>query len=133
MALFGAPFRQEDHALRALNAALAMQKAHAAWMEQRGRQGAPARPLGIGVASGHVVLGAYGTSNRMEYTALGPAVNLASRLCDAAEAGEILTVPYSAGQAAARAGGFAAFTSKGSMQLKNIPEPVEVLSLKRTT
>jgi len=94
MALFGAPFHQKDHARRALNAAVSIQLAHRGWMESRLAGGLPHRPLGIGLAAGETVVGAYGTHNRMEYTALGHVVNLASRLCGAAEAGEILTTPF---------------------------------------
>lgn len=70
----------------------------------------------------------------MEYTALGHVVNLASRLCGAAEAGEILTTPhtreaalYDAPQGKSRCAFF--FFSKGKMHFKNIQETVEVLSI----
>ena len=136
MALFGAPFKQKDHAWRALKAAADMQKAHREWMEKRSAEGKISRPLGIGIATGAVVAGAYGTSNRMEYTALGHAVNLASRLCDAAEGGEILTIPFTAEEARRHApasgpdsGLFPALTPKGTLQLKNIKDPVEVISV----
>jgi len=133
MALFGAPFRQGDHARRALTAAVAMQRAHREWMAERAAGGRPCRPLGIGVATGETVVGAYGTRNRMEYTALGHVVNLASRLCGAAEAGEILTTPFTRDTALsgapANAGPLSlSFLSKGKMRFKNIQEPVEVLS-----
>jgi len=134
MALFGAPLRREDHALQALNASAAIQQAHRRWMEERGAGGRPCRPLGIGVATGETVVGAYGTHNRMEYTALGHVVNLASRLCGAAEAGEILTTPFTRDEAlrSAPAGigpGYLSFLSKGKMHFKNIQETVEVIAI----
>lgn len=134
MALFGAPFRQADHARRALNAAVSIQLAHRGWMEKRTTGGLPCRPLGIGLVAGETVVGAYGTSKRMEYTALGHVVNLASRLCGAAEAGEILTTPFTreAAQCAAPEGkGRCAFSffSKGKMHFKNIQETVEVIAI----
>src|SRR5258706_14144067 len=46
--------------------------------------------VGIGVASGFVTVGVIGAASRLEYTAVGPAVNLASRLCSEAAHGEIL-------------------------------------------
>jgi adenylate cyclase len=46
--------------------------------------------IGVGVASGRVTVGAIGSGGRMEYGAVGTAVNLASRLCSAAGAGEVL-------------------------------------------
>ncbi|HBA59495.1 MAG TPA: adenylate/guanylate cyclase domain-containing response regulator [Elusimicrobia bacterium] len=132
MALFGAPFRQADHARRALNAAVAIQAAHRVWMDKRSAVGLPYRPLGIGLAAGETVVGAYGTSTRMEYTALGHVVNLASRLCGAAGAGETLTTPYTRESALRDAPGRAgrcafSFLPKGKMNFKNIQETVEVI------
>jgi len=46
--------------------------------------------LGIGVASGYVTVGVLGGSERLEYAAVGPPVNLAARLCARAESGQIL-------------------------------------------
>jgi class 3 adenylate cyclase len=46
--------------------------------------------VGVGVASGFVTVGVIGAASRLEYTAVGPAVNLASRLCAEAAHGEIL-------------------------------------------
>ncbi len=134
MALFGAPFRQSDHARRALDAAASIQQAHKRWMAERQAGGRPCRPLGIGVATGETVVGAYGTHNRMEYTALGHVVNLASRLCGAAGAGEILTTPHTreaalCGAPAGGSPGCASFLPKGKMLFKNIQEPVEVISI----
>jgi adenylate cyclase len=137
MAIFGAPFKQKDHALRALKAAVAMQAAHAAWMGARAAAGLPLMPLGIGLAAGETVVGAYGTRSRMEYTALGHVVNLASRLCGAAQGGEILTTPFTRGSASGSAGqgaepGGFVFTPKGKLVFKNIPEPVDVIAAAAT-
>jgi class 3 adenylate cyclase len=70
----------------------------------------------------------------MEYTALGHVVNLASRLCGAAKAGEILTTPFTRDAAlrnipAGAVPGFLSFLSKGKMRFKNIQETVEVISI----
>jgi adenylate cyclase len=46
--------------------------------------------VGVGVASGFVTVGVIGGTERLEYTAVGPAVNLAARLCARAEAGQML-------------------------------------------
>ncbi|MFA6435266.1 MAG: response regulator [Elusimicrobiales bacterium] len=134
MALFGAPFRQKDHARRALAAAALIQQAHRKWMEERSAGGRPCRPLGIGVATGETVVGAYGTHRRMEYTALGHVVNLASRLCGAAGGGEILTTPYTRDAALCDAPGNSgpcslSFVSKGKLRFKNIQEMVEVIAI----
>ena len=71
--------------------------------------------LGIGVSSGKVTVGAIGTSARMEYTAVGMAVNLAARLCAAAVDGEILLDHRTVELASAEG-----VTPRGSMQVKGL-------------
>jgi class 3 adenylate cyclase len=90
MAVFGAPVTQDDHARRAVNAALRMQSRMLEVNEVRKTRGE--RPLGIGVGinSGVAVAGNMGSTNRLNYTVVGDAVNLASRLAGQARAGEIL-------------------------------------------
>ena len=46
--------------------------------------------IGIGISSGHVVMGNMGCDARMEHTVIGPTVNLAARLCSKAQAGELV-------------------------------------------
>ena len=84
MAEFGAPLPQADHARRALRAAVALQQVAVEfrhWMTERfaGRE-LPEFAIGIGVHSGEAVVGNIGSSARMEYTAIGDTVNIASRL-----------------------------------------------------
>lgn len=84
MALFGAPLAHEDHARRALLAGLAI------------RERAPVA-VRIGLNSGAVVVGAIGDDLRMDYTAFGDTTILAARLQAAAQAGEVLVSPETAG------------------------------------
>lgn len=84
MVEFGSPLPLADHALRAARAALALQRVaqdFAGWMQQRfaGRD-LPPFAVGIGLHSGEAVLGNIGSPIRMEFTAIGDTVNLASRL-----------------------------------------------------
>jgi class 3 adenylate cyclase/CHASE2 domain-containing sensor protein len=84
MAEFGAPLAQADHARRALRAAVALRAVAVefrSWVERRfaGRD-LPEFDIGIGVHSGEAVIGNIGSSVRMEYTAIGDTVNIASRL-----------------------------------------------------
>jgi len=131
MALFGAPIQQPDHAGRAIAAAVAMQNAHQQWMAGRGAQKRPSRPLGIGLASGEVVVGSYGTPRRMEYTALGQAVHLAANLTEIAEDSEILTTPATRDEAVQHTAAPAPwhFTPKGDFPFKHRKELVPVVKV----
>ncbi|MFC1976198.1 GAF domain-containing protein [Chloroflexota bacterium] len=89
MALFGAPFPQEDHALRAVRAGLAMQKAHQTVMEIWQDRGVKTAPIGIGIATGELIVGEMGCPQRADYTVIGRAANLGARICGAADAGQV--------------------------------------------
>jgi adenylate cyclase len=80
MAYFGAPLAQADHAERAVRCALGMQRALATVNKARAARGEGALRLGVGVHSGPVIVGDIGTAQRREFTAIGDAVNVASRL-----------------------------------------------------
>jgi len=80
MAVFGAPVPQPDDALQAVKAALEMQSRLAKINENFKSRGLPEIRTGIGLHSGQVVAGNMGHVERMEYTVIGDAVNLASRL-----------------------------------------------------
>ncbi len=80
MAVFGAPFPQEDHADRALRAALAMHERQAAVNAAWAEDGLAPFGLGIGLSSGDVAAALLGSDERLEYTLVGDTVNLAQRL-----------------------------------------------------
>jgi adenylate cyclase len=90
MAQWGAPLGNPDDADRALQAAVDMMAAldalNARWREQ----GRPTLEIGIGLNYGEAFAGNIGSERRLEFTVIGDTVNTASRLCSAAEAGEIL-------------------------------------------
>ena len=89
MAIFGAPIPFGDHATRAIKAAQSMRKAQ----EEANRSRVPEARLAFraGINSGHVVAGDIGSIKRMEYTVLGNAVNVASRLVKATpDSGKII-------------------------------------------
>ncbi len=78
--IFGAPVTMHDHADRALATALAMQAALDGLNAHRTQEGWPLMRQGIGINTGIVVAGQIGSDARMDYTVIGDAVNLASRL-----------------------------------------------------
>ncbi len=90
MALWGAPIPHEDDADRAIRAAVGMHRALAALNEKWVAEGRPAIGVGIGINYGEVFAGNIGSHLRLEYTVIGDAVNVASRLCSKAGKGEIL-------------------------------------------
>ena len=88
MAVFNAPVPQEDHALRAARTALAMQAAIAEY--NRAVTDDVALQWGIGLSLGPAIVGNIGAEQQMNFTAIGDVVNLAQRLQEKAEAGQIL-------------------------------------------
>jgi class 3 adenylate cyclase len=91
MAVFGAPVAQDDHADRAMSAAVAMISRQAAVNARWAAEGLPAFGLGIGVSTGPVAAALLGSEERLEYTVVGDTVNLAQRLQDQARpAGRIV-------------------------------------------
>ncbi len=90
MALWGAPIGHEDDPDRAMQAAIAMQRAIASLNEKWEAQGRPGISVGIGINYGETFAGNIGSHLRLEYTVIGDAVNVASRLCSNAHGGEVL-------------------------------------------
>ena len=82
-------FSGERKALNAIEAAVDIQRTIARLNAKRKGAGEPLLHVGVGVASGVAVLGSVGSRDRMDYTAIGDTVNLASRLCDIAGPSDI--------------------------------------------
>ncbi|MDH5298207.1 MAG: adenylate/guanylate cyclase domain-containing protein, partial [Desulfobulbaceae bacterium] len=80
MAIWGAPLDDEDHAANAVRAALEMIKRLQELRWQWEREGLPPIDIGIGINSGIMSVGNFGSAERFDYTVLGDNVNLASRL-----------------------------------------------------
>jgi len=80
MALYNAPFDQPDHAVRAVQTALEFQERVKALSHRwEAKCGSPLKN-GVGINTGEAVVGILGSAQRLEYTAIGDTVNLASRL-----------------------------------------------------
>jgi adenylate cyclase len=80
MAFWGAPLPLEDHAVKACQTALAMQRAMSSLQDRWQERGYPLLTTRIGMHSGPLVAGNVGSRERFNYTVLGDTVNLASRL-----------------------------------------------------
>jgi adenylate cyclase len=90
IALFGAPVPLPEAELKAVECALDMQKVLAEFNRSRVAQGLEEIKIGVGINTGHVVTGAIGSSRALQYTAIGDAMNVASRLCSTAKADQII-------------------------------------------
>ena len=90
MVVFGAPRPDPQHAYHAAACAVLMQHLASELNRRREAAGEPPVYLRIGVNSGDMLAGVLGSQQRVEYTVVGDAVNLASRLCGEARPGEAL-------------------------------------------
>ncbi len=90
MALFGAPVDKQQSALSSIKCAVAICDILKVWNRERKTEGLLPVDMGIGIHSGCAVVGNMGAENRLNYTALGSSVNLASRICSIAGPSEVL-------------------------------------------
>lgn len=124
MTIFNDPFPCPDPTMRAVRMALAMQgrfRELAADWRKRGYD----LDLGIGIAAGYATLGKIGFEARWEYSAVGSVVNMASRLCDEAQGGQILLGPraYAAVESSVQV------QPIGPLTLKGFQRPVPAFNL----
>src|SRR5215469_9936899 len=122
-ALFGAPIAYEDHPRRALHAALRMQedlRRYGGDLQERGT--APVE-IRVGVATGEVVMRSITTrEGHTEYTPIGNAVNLASRIQGLARTGTVVASESTRKLVE----GYFALKSLGAARVKGIAEPVPI-------
>ena len=90
MALFGAPIAHEDHARRAVLAALGLQKLLREHRVELGERHGVELRARMGINTGWVVVGGIGDQLRQDYTAIGDTTNLAARLQEIADPGTVL-------------------------------------------
>ncbi|HEX4184221.1 MAG TPA: adenylate/guanylate cyclase domain-containing protein [Xanthobacteraceae bacterium] len=124
MLLLNAPVPCPEPALRGLRMALEMQEA-AQVLIARWRARGHAIGFGVGLAKGPATVGRIGYEGRSDYTAIGNVVNLASRICGAAEDGQILIDAT----AAAEIGEAVMLAPLGTRPLRGFAEAVPVFSV----
>jgi len=129
MALFGAPLAHEDHAQRACYAALAIQKALESYGQKVEKDCKIPFRMRVGLNSGQVMVGAVGSDLRMDYTAVGDTVNLASRMQTMAEPGTIMV----SGDVHKMTREFFKFHPLGKKAVKGKEEAVEAYELLEAT
>ncbi|MDX8387599.1 MAG: adenylate/guanylate cyclase domain-containing protein [Ghiorsea sp.] len=90
MVLFGAPIPMRKQENAAIACALEIQSMLTSWNQERTKRKTDPIEVGIGINSGEVVVGSIGSSKTMQYTCIGNAVNIASRLTGLARAGQVV-------------------------------------------
>jgi adenylate cyclase len=90
MALFNAPLDLEDHQLRAVQTALAMQEGAKPLQEKLEKEFGKVVRFGVGIHTGPAIVGNIGADFRMDYTAIGDTVNTSARLESNSKPGQIL-------------------------------------------
>ena len=80
MAVYGAPVQRDDHAILACRTALDMMKELTSLQKMWMKQGIPSIDIGIGINTGPMIVGNMGSETRFDYTVIGDAVNLGSRI-----------------------------------------------------
>jgi class 3 adenylate cyclase len=124
MAFFNDPIPCPDPAARAVRMAVAMQRDVGEFIETWRKRGIKLG-FGVGISSGFATLGHIGSEDQFHYTAIGSVVNLASRLCDEAESGQILISEA----VYAEVEELVEVSHTGERTLKGFPKPIPVLQV----
>jgi adenylate cyclase len=125
MALFGAPVSKGNDAANAVRAALGIQQLMTELNQEGTTRGWPDLRVGIGVNTGVVTAGNIGSPKRIDYTVIGDAVNVSSRLCSNAKPGQILISESTV----AEVDGLFQLNPLEPVQLKGKSQPMPVFSV----
>lgn len=125
MALFGAPLAAEDHALRACMAGLRICANLRRFNERLRADYGESVSVRIGLNSGEVVVGTIGDDLRMDYTAQGQVVGIASRMETMSESDSVTVSEFTA----RLVGGLCELQSLGTQEVKGVSSPVEMFRL----
>jgi class 3 adenylate cyclase/tetratricopeptide (TPR) repeat protein len=121
-ALFGAPVAHEDHAQRALYAALRMQEELRRYSDRIRAEGRLPIQVRVGANTGEVVVRSIETGGHAEYTPIGYSTGLAARMQALAPIGSIAATE----ETRALCEGYFSFKSLGPTKVKGVSEPVNV-------
>jgi adenylate cyclase len=127
MVFFGDPVAQEDHARRAVLMGLEMHDQMSHLQQRWLRKYNEVFKIGIGISTGWVTVGNIGSSARSDYTVLGNQVNLASRLAERAQAGQILVTERTMLEVEEIVEG----TVIDEVSLKGVHRPIKVYEVRR--
>jgi adenylate cyclase len=125
LAVWGAPLAAPDDADRALAAARAMQAESRLLGERWEGQGRSRLAIGVGLHHGEAFTGTIGSPRRLDYTVIGDVVNVAARLCGAANEGEIVLSEAVRRRLASDPGG----TGREALRLRGREEGVVVFRI----
>ena len=132
LATFGAALPTETYAADALAAMTDMRRAAADWRTERAAAGLQPLEIGFAMAAGPVLFGAVGDTDRLEFTVIGDAVNLAAKLEDANKTQRVIAMTDAASFALACAQGFQPQiepVSRPGTAVAGIAEPVDLVVL----
>ena len=128
LAYFGAPIPAADHASSAVRCAAEMMVAMEGFNAERSARGEPALGMGVGIHTGAVILGNIGAPNRVEYTVIGDAVNVAARIQDLTKE---LRVPMLATAATRRSAPDLDWSAVGVVTIRGKTGPMEVFTARQ--
>jgi class 3 adenylate cyclase len=129
MAIFGAPISHEDDPVRALRTAIEMIKVLHVFNEENRLKDWPKLKMGIGINTGSAVAGYIGSEYHLNYTVIGDAVNVASRIQSISEEDEILmtrAVKEAIGDRLSEVPDLKGLTLLPPQKIKGKKEPVDV-------
>ena len=122
MAVFGAPVSDPDSTAKAIRTALGMMEELKKFNAERVSRKEEPFQIGIGINTGVVVAGNLGSIKQFSYTVIGDEVNLASRMCSNAKAGQILVTEATY----RKAKWLFEFNQLEPIKVKNVTNPVQI-------